>query len=189
MSTDIIAPVARPGSRVELEATSIVQKRNKLPIRIVRDIRLLLIAIWLGASVFFSFVVAPGVFSLLPTRELAGSVVSRMLGVINTGGFMIGLLLLVTVFLFKSIASKRAFFMEIFALLFVTLSSFIGKWIIAARMHALRDAMARPIDEIAQSDPLRIAFNSLHGYSVAALTTAMVAGIVSLLLIARRTGR
>jgi hypothetical protein len=188
MGADIMAPVAGPGSGEAQEAAVIVSTRNKLLVKLVRDCRLLLIAVWLGASVFFSFAVAPGLFLLLPTRDLAGTVVSRMLGIINTGGFIIGLLLLTSVFLFKSIASNRAFVLEILALLLVTLCSFIGKWIIAAKMHELRVAMALPIDEVAQSDPLRIAFNSLHGYSVTGLTIAMVAGIVSLLLIARRAG-
>ena len=42
---------------------------------IVCDARLLLIGLWLGASVFFSFILAPSVFAVLPTRDLAGAVV------------------------------------------------------------------------------------------------------------------
>jgi hypothetical protein len=43
----------------------------------IKDIRALLIALWLGAACFFSFAVAPSAFGVLPSRELAGSVVSR----------------------------------------------------------------------------------------------------------------
>jgi hypothetical protein len=46
--------------------------------------------------------------------------------------------------------------------------------------------MGRPIDQMAQTDPLRVAFNSLHGYSVFALGIGMLAAVVALLLIARR---
>jgi hypothetical protein len=46
--------------------------------------------------------------------------------------------------------------------------------------------MGRPIDEVAEGDPLRLAFNSLHGYSVAAMTIAMLAAIVAFVLVARR---
>lgn len=165
------------------------QSRNSLPLKFVRDVRLLLIALWLGAAVFFSFAVAPSVFSVLPARELAGAVVSRTLSIINTGGFIISLLLLASAFLFKSLVSKRAFFTELVALALIALTTFVGQWIIAARLQALRAAMGRPIDEIAQNDPLRIAFNSLHGYSVTALSIGMIAAIVALLLIARRANK
>lgn len=162
---------------------------SSLPARIVRDLRLLLIATWLGSAIFFSFAVAPGVFAVLPARELAGAVVSRTLAIVNIGGFVISVVLLATAFLFRKIVSNRAFVVEIALLVIIASSTFIGKWIIAARMQALRASMGRPIDEVAQSDPLRIAFNNLHGYSVTALSIAMIAAIVSLLLIARRTGK
>lgn len=171
------------------EAPAFEHVRASVPVKIVRDLRLLLIAIWLGAAVFFSFGVAPGVFAVLPTRELAGAVVSRTLGIINTGGFGIGLLLLATVVPFKSVVSRRAFFAETISLVLIALSTYVGKWVIASQMQTLRAAMGRPIDEVATGDPLRIAFNSLHSYSVAALSIAMVAAIVSLLLIARRAGK
>jgi hypothetical protein len=55
-------------------------------------------------------------------------------------------------------------------------------------MLSLRQQMGRPIDETAASDPLRVAFNSLHVYSVAALMAAMLAALVAFILIARRRG-
>ena len=61
----------------------------------------------------------------------------------------------------------------------------VGHWVIAARMRALRAAMVVPIDQVAIDDPRRIAFNSLHGYSVNALGLAMIAALVAMFLIAR----
>lgn len=165
------------------------QTQNSLAVKIARDVRLLIIAIWLGSAVFFSVAVAPSVFSVLPSRELAGAVVSRTLGIINTGGFVIGLALIASAFLYRNVVSKRAFLLEMVSLVLIAISTGIGKWVIAAQMQALRGSMGRPIDEVAQSDPLRIAFNSLHGYSVSALSIAMVAAIVAFLLIARRAGK
>ncbi len=169
------------------EAQEAEQGRNSVPVRIVRDVRLSLIAVWLGAAVFFSFAVAPSVFSVLPARELAGAVVSRTLSIVNTGGFVISLLLLSSAFLYRKIASRRAFYAELVTLSIVALTTFTGQWIIAARLQTLRATMGRPIDEVAQSDPLRIAFNSLHGYSVTALSLGMLAALLALLLIARRS--
>ncbi|HEY0547679.1 MAG TPA: DUF4149 domain-containing protein [Pyrinomonadaceae bacterium] len=157
-----------------------------LPLKIVRDVRLLLIALWLGAAVFFSFAVAPTLFSVLPSRELAGTVVTRSLAIINTGGLILSLLLFASAFLFKNSLSKRAFYAELASLALIALTTFVGQWIISARLLALRAAMGRPIDQMAQTDPLRVAFNSLHGYSVFALGIGMLAAVVALLLIARR---
>jgi hypothetical protein len=160
---------------------------NGLLLKVVRDVRLLLIALWLGAAVFFSFAVAPTLFSILPARELAGAVVTRSLAIINTGGLIISLLLLASAFLYmKSNVSRRAFHAELVSLALVALTTFVGQWVISAKLLQLRAAMGRPIDDVAQNDPLRIAFNSLHGYSVLALGIGMLAAAIALLLIARR---
>jgi hypothetical protein len=151
------------------------------------DARLLLLGLWLGAAMFFSFAVAPGAFAVLPARELAGAIVTRTISVVNVAGFLVGLLLLATAFVWRGAsAARRAWTLEVVALALLALATGIGQWVIAARMQALRLSMGRPIDELAQNDPLRLAFNDLHGYSVAAMTTAMLAGLVAFILIARR---
>lgn len=159
---------------------------------IVRDVRLLLVALWLGGAVFFSATVAPTAFSVLRSRnvvyanEAAGSIVTRTLSVINTGGFIIALLLLASAFLFRRHATRRAFLAETASLALVMIATGVGQWIIAARMLALRAQMVGPIDDVAINDPLRVSFNSLHDYSVTALGVAIIAAAVALLLIVRR---
>jgi hypothetical protein len=150
------------------------------------DARLLLLGVWIGAAIFFSFAVAPSAFAVLPARESAGAIVTRTIGIVNVGGFIIALLLLATAFVRRGAASRRARALEVFALALVALATAAGHWVVAARMAALRVAMGRPIDEVAASDPLRLAFNGLHGYSVAAMTTAMLAAVVAFVLVARR---
>ncbi|HKR00674.1 MAG TPA: DUF4149 domain-containing protein [Pyrinomonadaceae bacterium] len=162
---------------------------------VVRDVRLLLIALWLGAAVFFSATVAPSAFGVLRARnvpyanEAAGSIVTRTLSVVNTGGFIIALLLFLSAFLFRRRVSRRALLAETIALAVVTVATGVGQWIIAAKMLGLRAAMGRPIDDVAADDPLRVSFNSLHGYSVTALAVAIIAAAIALLVIARRKGR
>lgn len=156
---------------------------------VLQDARLLLIAVWLGAAVFFSFVVAPSAFAVLPSRALAGAIVNRTLGLLNAGGFLISLLLVATALVARERISRPAFRVETLALAVVALTTAAGRWLIAARMETLRVAMGRPIDEVDLNDPFRIAFNQLHGYSVAALLAGMIAAAVALLLIARRARR
>ncbi len=149
-------------------------------------VRLLLLGIWLGSAIFFSFAVAPSAFAVLPARELAGAIVTRTIGIVNVGGSLIGLLLLATAFAGKVKAMRRAWTLEVIALALLMLATGVGHWVISARMLALRLSMGRPIDDVARNDPLRLAFNNLHGYSVAAMIVAMLAGLVAFILIARR---
>ena len=159
---------------------------------VVRDVRLLLTALWLGSAVFFSATVAPSAFGVLRARnvpyanEAAGSIVTRTLSVVNTSGFILALLLLASAFLFRKGLKRRSLMLETISLAVLAVTTGVGQWIIAARMLALRAAMGRPIDEVVVDDPLRVSFNSLHGYSVTALGIAIIAAAVALLLIARR---
>lgn len=161
----------------------------------VRDVRLLLVALWLGGAVFFSATVAPAAFSVLRSRnviyanEAAGSIVTRTLSILNMSGFMVALLLLASAFLFRRSVKRRTFIAEIVSLMVVAIATGVGQWVIAARMLGLRAAMGRPIDDVAIDDPLRASFNSLHGYSVGALGVAIIAAAVALLLIARRASK
>ncbi|MDT4895491.1 MAG: hypothetical protein QOH25_568 [Acidobacteriota bacterium] len=159
------------------------------------DVRLLLIALWLGGAVFFSATVAPSAFGVLRARgipyanEAAGSIVTRSLSVVNTSGFILALLLLLSAFLFRQGTKRRALLAEIISLALLAICAGVGQWIIAARMIALRGAMGRPIDDVAADDPLRVSFNNLHSYSVTALSVGIIAAAVALLLIARRKSR
>src|ERR1035438_4965181 len=49
----------------------------------VRFLMLLSLVIWVGGLIFFAFVMAPTVFAVLPTRQLAGNVVDRSLGIMH----------------------------------------------------------------------------------------------------------
>ena len=150
-----------------------------------------MLAAWLGAALFFGAFVAPAAFGVLRSfglpnaSEIAGSIVTRTLGVINVAGFVIALLLLVTAFLRQQALSRMIWIIEFVCLAVIALTTAVGHWWIAARMRALRVAMELPIDQISAADPRRIEFNALHGYSVKALGIAMIAGLVTLVLMGR----
>ena len=153
--------------------------------------RLIVLACWFGAALFFGAVVAPAAFGVLRSfglsnaNEIAGSIVTRSLSVINIVGFVIALVLLVALILRRNYSSRVSFIIECICLVAIALTTAVGHWFIAARMRALRAAMIVPIDQIASDDPRRIAFNSLHGYSVNALSLAMIAALVAMVLMAR----
>ena len=154
-------------------------------------LRLLLLGLWLGAAVFFGVAVAPTIFSVLRgaqlsnANELAGMMVTRLLATINRGGFEISLFLIVTGYFLSKKESRLARFAEMISLAIMAIMTGVSHWIISARLLALRTAMQAPIDQIATNDPRRVAFDQLHGYSVAAMGLAIVAGLVAFLIIAR----
>ncbi len=152
----------------------------------ISDLRILLIALWLGAAIFFSFGVAQSAFAVLPSRELAGSVVNRTLMIVNYGGLIVGLVLLVTSFLSRQNVSRGRLLFEQVILLFLSAACAAGQFIIGAKLRDLRLQIGRPIDELAASDPLRIAFNDLHVYSVIILLAAMIAALIAFFLLAGR---
>jgi glucan phosphoethanolaminetransferase (alkaline phosphatase superfamily) len=153
--------------------------------------RLILLACWFGAALFFGAVVAPAAFSVLRSfglpnaNEIAGSIVTRSLSVINLAGVAIALLLLVTMIVRRNTSGRVSFIVECICFGVIAFATGIGHWLIAARMRALRAAMILPIDQIATGDPRRVAFNNLHGYSVNALGLAMIAALVAMVLMAR----
>jgi hypothetical protein len=150
------------------------------------DFRILLLGLWLGAACFFSFAVAPSAFSVLPTRELAGSVVNRTLAAVNYSGLVIGLILLASSYIGRQSTNRIRFVLEQAALLLLTAACAFGQFVIGARLQNLRAQIGRPIDEVAANDPLRLTFNDLHGYSVTILITAMIAALFAFFLLARR---
>ena len=155
---------------------------------IADQLRSVLLSLWLGAALFFSFVVAPSVFvtvrsfDLANANEIAGTIVTRTLAVINVGGFILGLFALLITIAFRRATKGLALALQVLSLTVLVGTTAVGHWIVAARMRALRIAMVT-IDVVPLSDPRHITFTQLHGYSVALLTTAMIASMIALVAI------
>lgn len=155
---------------------------------LIRQLRLLLLGLWLGAAVFFGAAVAPALFGVLRgaglpnANELAGSIVTRLLAIINQGGFEIGLFLFVTAFFVNRDRNRLFRLTEIISITILTVMTAISHWIISPRMMAIRASLAAPIDQIAPGDPRRLTFDSLHRYSVAAMAVAIIAALLTFVL-------
>ena len=149
------------------------------------DIRLLMLAIWLGAAVFF-IGVAQAAFAVVPQRELAGAVVNRSLVIVNFGGMAISVFLILTSLLATSRISKLWLWIERFLLLVIAAACAIGQFVIGLWLASVRAQIGKPIDEVALDDPLRIQFNMLHEYSVWVLFAGMIAALIAFFIIANR---
>jgi len=145
-----------------------------------QKVGLTLLSTWLGAAAFFSFVLAPVAFSVLPTQHLAGQIVSRTLTIVEIAGIAVGAILLLLSFLSRGRRGK-AFPFDLSALAVIMLAM-IGSKMVSGRMHALRVQAGEMLYSLPASDSLRSAFDQLHHFSVGLMSLAM---IVALVLIVR----
>ncbi|HEY6402553.1 MAG TPA: DUF4149 domain-containing protein [Blastocatellia bacterium] len=148
-----------------------------------RDIRLALLGLWLGAMAFFSFVVAPGAFTALPTQQLAGSLVSATLGKLEIIGIIIGLLLMALLVLSRE--RTRAFLYELIALGLMTASMLVSHFFISNRLHQMRVSLGE-IAQLAATNPARLEFDRLHQYSVWLMGFNILGAIALIVYLARR---
>lgn len=149
------------------------------------DIRLLLLAIWIGAAVFF-IAVAQSAFAVLPSRELAGNVVNRTLAILNYSGLAISIILLLTSMVATARVNKLWLWVERLLLVLLTAACAVGQFVIGFWLSSIRAQFGKPVDEVALDDPLRIQFNTLHEYSVWVLFAGMVAAAIAFFIIANR---
>jgi hypothetical protein len=150
-------------------------------------IEVLFLGAWLGSMIFFSFAVAPSAFAVLPTRELAGAVVTSTIGKLETLGLVIGpLLILIQAASWRAThSSKLIKSLRVILVLVMIAAAALSRFWISPQMVSLRGAMGGHIDDVPAGDPLRMQFNNLHQYSVSLMGTAMLAGLVVLFLTVR----
>ncbi len=156
---------------------------------VVRFFMLLALVVWLGGLIFFAFAVAPTVFKVLPTRHLAGAVVTRSLTILHWMGIVSGVVFLITSMVYSAATRGAAHPLAarhvlMYIMLALTLGSQFG---IMRRMAALRSEMG-VIDNVAVTDSRRVEFNQLHHWSTRMESGVFVLGIVVLYLTARATG-
>lgn len=155
--------------------------------QIAAFIEVLLLGVWLGSMIFFSFAVAPSAFAVLPTRELAGVMVTSTITKIEALGLAIGpLLILIQAAAWHARQLGTAIkALKIILVVVMIAAAALSRFWISPSMVSLRAAMGGHIDDVAVTDPMRIQFNDLHQYSVGLMGTAMVAGLVVLFLTVR----
>ena len=153
---------------------------------VVQGVQLTLLALWLGASGFFALAVAPAAFDALPSRELAGALVGRLLPILFWSGAAIGFVVIAL----EALGGEPRYRMgRAVAVAGVVAACLVAQLAIAPRIAALRAGMSVSLAEMAADDPQRIAFGRLHMWSVAWLGAAVLAAIIAitLLLIILRT--
>jgi hypothetical protein len=130
-----------------------------------------LLAVWLGAALFFAAAVAPTAFDVLPTGALAGALVGRLLPPLFGVGMIAGLVALALEL--RDGATRSRLRAAAAAVLFAACA--VAQFVIGGRIERLRAAAGAPMSVLAPEDPRRVAFGRLHALSVAALGAGMLA--------------
>jgi hypothetical protein len=152
---------------------------------LLRFLMMLSLVVWLGGLIFFAFVLAPIVFSVLPTRHLAGSVVSSTLTKLHWIGIASGIVFLVSSMLYARLSTGSAHPLAarhilLYVMLALTLTSQFG---ISPKMAALRSSMGE-IDKVALNDPARVQFDALHVWSTRLESGVFLFGLIVIYLTA-----
>ena len=146
-----------------------------------RFLLILSLVVWIGAIVFFSFVVAPTVFSILSAREIAGAIVGRSLGNLHRIGLTCGVIFLAATFLgrFGNVRILRAL------VLLMLLCTAFSQFRITPQMEQIRAAVGGSIQALPPQDAGRAAFDRLHRTSAALEGIVLFAGIGAIALLSR----
>ena len=153
---------------------------------VLRFFMLLSLVVWIGGIVFFAFVVAPALFSLLPNTHLAGLVVTRSLKTLHWIGLVAGLVYVLTSFAYarlttasvQPLAARNVLMYIMLALTAVLQFSIIPK------MDALRLSVGQ-IDAVASDNPVRVQFDALHVWSTRLEGAVLLLGLALIYLTAR----
>jgi uncharacterized membrane protein len=149
----------------------------------LRFVMLLSLVVWIGGIIFFAAVLAPTVFSVLPTHDLAGKVVSRSLGIMHWMGIVSGLVFLIAstsysrlnVGFAHPLATQHVLVMIMIAL------TLISVFVVGAKMETLRADMGI-IDNVPLEDARRVEFNELHHWSTRLEVGVLAMGLAVLYL-------
>ncbi len=149
----------------------------------LRALEFLGLSLWLGSDVFLSFVVAPGAFRILGSRDQAGAMVGYSLNAMHIGGIICGGIVLLARLLrtktFTSLATPAA----LCVVLMIALTA-ISQYTVSAKMAALRVQMGS-IQATAADSPLLAQFGRLHAISVSLESGVLLAGIAAMYLLVR----
>jgi hypothetical protein len=154
---------------------------------IFRTMEFLGLGIWLGSDVFLSFVVAPGAFGVLASRDQAGAIVGYSLARMHVLGAVCGVvLLLARVARTRTMASATdAAALCVGLMIFLTVVSQIA---VSPKMAALRVGMGS-VQATAADSPLLAEFARLHRVSVTLESGVLLAGFAALYLMVRECAR
>jgi len=152
----------------------------------LRTVEFLGLSLWLGSDVFLSFVLAPGAFRVLASRDQAGAMVGYGLWWMHMIGVVCGVAILLARLLrtrtFASLATPAALCVVLMILLTV-----VSQHAVSPKMAALRVQMGS-IQATAADSPLLAEFGRLHRISASLEGGVILAGLAALYFMVKDLG-
>jgi uncharacterized membrane protein len=146
----------------------------------------LTLSLWVGSLVFFTAIVAPGVFAALD-RPTAGKVLAQIFPKYYRGGAVCGaaaLIVLTLLFLFDS-GSRPLRFLQLTLVLLMMAATLYAGWILEPRVHQVRQERLQATGSAQREDAER-RFQKLHARSVRLNLGVMALGVAGLGTLAAR---
>jgi uncharacterized membrane protein len=149
----------------------------------LRFIEILALGTWVGGIIFLSFVVAPGAFGVLGSRDQAGSMVGFALGRLHWIGIVAGLVYVAALAAERRSLAVIARPAAICVVLMIALT-FYSQQFVTSRLAGLRREMVS-VDATPRENPLRVEFDRLHQMSVQIESVVLLLGLAGLFLTVR----
>jgi hypothetical protein len=153
---------------------------------ILRFAQVFALGTWLGAIIYLSFVVAPGAFATLGSRDQAGAFVGMALGRLHHLGVIAGVVFLLASLALSPSLKTLAQPAALLVVAMILLTAF-SQHRVTPRMAALRQQMVS-VDATPRDNPLRVEFDRLHQWSVRIEGSVLLIGIVAMFLTVRSKG-
>jgi Domain of unknown function (DUF4149) len=153
---------------------------------LIRTLLMLSLIVWLGAEIFFPVVAAITFGQLAPNTHEAGQIVGALLRIVHSMGFVCGIVLLALMALAPAwgiFRSRNVLAPMVLVLLMVALTAYSQYGIIPA-MERDRAAAGGVIDAVAQDNPARVDFNTLHRRSTNVEGAVVLLGLAVVALVA-----
>jgi ABC-type transport system involved in multi-copper enzyme maturation permease subunit len=150
---------------------------------VLRFLQIFSLGAWVGSILYF-IVFTAGIFPVVNNNDLTGALVGYALDRLHVMGIIAGVVyLLATAAAEKSLGALVApTSLLVFVMIVCTMASQYG---IIARMDALKLQMGS-VSATPADNPLRVAFDRLHQYSVRLESAVLLSGLAALVLTARR---
>ncbi len=154
---------------------------------ILRFIEVFALGTWVGSIIYLSFVVAPGAFGVLQSRDQAGLMVGYSLARLHYLGMVAAVLYLVAGLLLGQ--SLKAFLQPaMIGVVLMLLLTVVSQTRVTPRLAELRTEMVS-VDATPKDNPLRVEFDRLHRVSVRIEVVVLVLGIAALFCTVRSVGK
>ena len=152
---------------------------------ILRFVQVFALGTWVGSIIYLSFVVAPGAFGVLQSRDQAGLMVGYSLARLHYLGVIAAVLYLLAGLVLAP-SPKNFLHPAMIGVVLMLALTLVSQTRVTPRLAELRTEMVS-VDATLKDNPLRVEFDRLHQTSVRIEVTVLLIGVAALFLTVRGT--